>query len=115
MRRERCPEHGDRPGPPVGPSLAACWGALSASSEAGSEVRWQGAWEDWVSVGLAGLVIGAAVIDRFTTSRRRLTASETGYLRIIFAESVDYQRVTITRVSGSVIACSVGQITALKC
>ena len=52
--------------------------------------------------GVAGLVAGAVVGDLASRRSRRLTAAEITYLREIYRDSVDYDRVTVTR--GSVLA-----------
>jgi hypothetical protein len=49
------------------------------------------------SMGAAALVVTALVVDRLTAKRRRLTASEIDYARVIYEDGVDYARISLTR------------------
>lgn len=59
-------------------------------------------WIQWRLAGLAGLGAGALIlvapiVDRFTAKRRHLTAADIDYARAVYAESVDYMKVQLTR------------------
>jgi len=50
-----------------------------------------------IAGGIAGAVGGAALGDRLSTKRRNLTAADITYARDVFADSVDYSKIEITR------------------
>lgn len=50
-----------------------------------------------IAGGIAGAVAGAAIGDRLTTKRRHLSAADIAYARTIFADSLDYSKIEITR------------------
>jgi len=50
-----------------------------------------------VAGGIAGAIGGAALGDHLTTQRRHLTADDIAYARTIFADSLDYSKIEITR------------------
>jgi hypothetical protein len=59
-------------------------------------------WVQWHLAGLAGLgagtlIVVAPIVDRFTAKRRRLSAADIDYARAIYADSVDYGKVQVTR------------------